>query len=248
MRRLVYALLFVAAFAVLLVAGTPISFVLKRSGVGSTGLNWSGAAGTMFSGEMSGVSFGAQPIGDVALKLEAGELLKGRISYEITWSGLATSGRAVVGLGQDTVLLSGLNASLAVEHLVGLSDDIRRSGGSAAISNANVVFRNEACQSAAGTVSTDTVARALAAYGVSGGSLSGEMACDGPMLQLPVLGETGTGDRIEALLRVGLVEPSSVEARIATGSTEVGNLLVLQGFEPVNGTYSYRREAQLGGY
>lgn len=248
MRRIVYGFLFLAVLAIVLVASMPLSFVLKRSGVSATGLNWSGAAGTVFSGEMSGVRFGAQPIGDVSLKLQPGEFVKGRVSYKVNWSGLASTGETIVGVGADTVLVSGLNASFAVEHLVGLAGDIRRSGGSATVSNASITFREQACRSAAGTVSTDTVARALTTYGISGGILTGSMACDGPMLQLPVSGETGTGDRIEALLRVGFAEPSSAEARITTEAAEVGNLLVLQGFEPSNGTYTYRREAQLGGF
>ncbi|MEL7480867.1 MAG: type II secretion system protein N [Pseudomonadota bacterium] len=246
MKRLLLFLLFVVVFFGAMILTTPLSFVLEQSGARSTGLRWDGVSGTVFNGQVSGVSFGRQPIGNVSVSIRPSDMLKGRVAYHARWSGLPSVGEATLAVGRNSVAVSDLNTTVAVEHLVGLADDVRRAGGNASISSASVTFNGRACASASGAVSTDTVSRALATYGVTGGLLSGTLSCDGPMLSLPVSGSVDTGDRIEAEMRFGFTEPSSVEARVETSSPDIGNLLAFQGFEPRDGAYVYRQEAQLG--
>lgn len=238
--------LFLVVFLISVIAAVPLSFVLQKTEARQAGMSWTDVSGTVFKGSISGARFGVQPIGRIDLRLQTGSLLQGNIAYNVAWNGVPGSGTADLALGRDRVSVTDLNALIEIKELVGLANDIRRVGGVARVSAGAVRFNEGRCEEASGQVSTDALARAAAEYGQSATDLSGVLECDGPMLRIPVRGEVSVAGALQADLRVGLVEPSSLEARIETLNPELATLLVLQGFEPSGDVYLYRREAQLG--
>ena len=245
-RRLALVFLFLLVFVGAAIVTMPLSFVLERSSLEQLGLNWARASGTVLNGSVRGLSYGNQGIGDIDLRLRPAALVSGRVTYESRWSGAPGSGSAVLSAGRREIAVTDMSAVVQIENLVGLADDVRRTGGVASISDAEIRFADDACASARGRVATDVVSRAATAYGQSGTDLVGSLACDGPMLTIPLSGQADSGDVLEANVRVGLLEPSLFEAQVTTSNSDLATLLVLRGFQPISDTeFAYRRETQL---
>jgi len=240
-------LLFLVTLFAALVATMPLGFLLDRTPAKSLGVNWAASGGTIFSGRIRDISAGAQRIGDVQLRLDPMALTSGKIAYRIQWNGDPGSGTANLAVGRDSAAIENLNAVVDIERLVGLANDVRRIGGSASVRSGKVLFARSSCVEASGQVATNVLARAAASYGQSGGDLSGTIACDGPMLSIPLSGSSDEGDTFDAEIRVGLAEPSTFETNVMTINPELSALLSLRGFDRDEDVYSYRRAVQLGG-
>ncbi|MEL7130172.1 MAG: type II secretion system protein N [Pseudomonadota bacterium] len=247
MRLFGLILLFVLVFVGVAIATMPLSFALKRANLNASGIVWTQASGTIGKGVISGLQVGAQPIGNVDLKLRWRSLLTAKLAYVVDWSGAVGRGHGELVLGRNVIDLFDLSTEVPVSQLVGLSDELRRNGGSARISGAQIRFVNAICDAASGDVSTDTVSRLAQSYGQSASPLRGTFRCDGPMLTLPLTGTSATGETLAATLRVGTAEVSSMAARVETENPEFAAILALQGFQPEAGGYVYRRETWIGG-
>lgn len=246
MRVVALSLLFVFVLVGALIVTMPLSFVLDRTPAKQLGVNWASAAGTIYSGTVYGVSTGPQSIGDVSVKLDPIGLIRGRVDYDVNWSGSPGSGTASLSVGRNSIALSDLNAVVDIEPLVGLANELRRIGGSASVRSGGIVFADNACVEAAGQVSTNMLARAATSYGQSGGELAGQMSCDGSMLSIPLSGVLSEGDTVDAEIRVGLSEPSSFSSDVQTTNPELSALLTFRGFERVGDRFSYNRSIQIG--
>ncbi|MEO0882946.1 MAG: type II secretion system protein N [Pseudomonadota bacterium] len=247
MRIITLVLLFVVTLIGSLIATMPLGFVLDRTPAKQLGVDWAQVSGTVFSGQIFGMTAGAQQIGDMTLKLSPMALVSGRVRYRIAWNGVPGSGSADLAVGRDALAVSDLNAVIDIEPLVGLDNEVRRIGGSASIRSGEVQFARNACVQASGQIATNVLARAAASYGQSGGELSGVLACDGPMLSIPLSGSSDDGDLFDAEFRIGLAEASSFATRVETSNPELSTLLTLRGFERENGILTYNRTVRIGG-
>ncbi|MEO0983617.1 MAG: type II secretion system protein N [Pseudomonadota bacterium] len=247
MRTLVFGLVFVIVLAFALVAATPLSFVLQRANIASTGLQWGQAQGTVWNGRLSGLTYGVQPIGDMRLSLRPSALLSGRVAYDLDWNGPAGRGSGTLEFNRDVVILENVEAEARIAELKGLADRVRALGGRVELRAETVRVRRGRCAEASGRVSTDALANAAAAFGRAFAVVEGPIECDGPMLQIPLQGRSSAGDELVARLRVGVVEPSTFEAEARTEDSDFGVALSLLGFEFSEGLYKYRRETSLGG-
>ncbi|MEM9670585.1 MAG: type II secretion system protein N [Pseudomonadota bacterium] len=247
MKPFLLLIVFISTLLVTLITTMPLAFALDRLNLKRLGVNWASSSGTVFSGELTGVTVGAQPIGRIRLGLQPIDILGGKLSYQLDWAGQPGSGRGMLMAGRSEIAVQDVNGIINVEHLVGLASEIRRVGGRASIQSGRITFRNSSCALASGRIDTDVLARAAASFGQTGGELTGNMACDGSMLLLPLEGASIDGDQFTARIRVGLAEPSTFESRVQTTNAELSALLSLRGFTREGDVFTYLRSAQLGG-
>ncbi len=246
-RTLALGFVFLVVLVGAIVASTPLSFVMERAGAEAYGLNWREARGRVWNGRLDGLAFGAQPIGDVQLRIRPGALMSGRLSYRIDWSGPPGRGTGIVTTGAGGVALEGLRAEARVEELRGLTDVVRAAGGFVRVRADVLRFSGGRCDAARGTVATDVLANLAAAVGKSFGEIQGAIACDGAMLLIPAEAVSGAGDEFEATLRAGFAETSTLKATARTADPDFAAALSSLGFDFEDDAFVYRRQANLGG-
>lgn len=244
MRTIFLILLFVISLLVTLVATAPLSFALQQSGVHQSGLSWTGASGSIFSGKVTGLRFGAQPIGTVALNAESGALLKGEVRYRFELQGAAAVGRGAVALGQHHLELSDFDTEIFVAQLVGIANEVRAVNGTATIEGGAVLLRDGACKSAAGRVQTDLLTKLAAEkFRREASALAGELSCDGEMVLLEMDGLLETTDFVGVRVRAGVTDVSSVQVQVQTVDPVLEAGLSIYGFEFLGDGYVYRQDA-----
>ncbi len=243
LRLVLFGLAFVVALAWML----PLSFVMKRSGAAAHGLAWERVEGTLWTGRLTGLAYGAQPVGEARLSLQPMALFSGVLRYDVDWTGLPGRGRARVSIGRGHVEAEQVVVDLVLANLPGLAREVRESGGTASLVASRVRFEDGSCVMAQGEARTSALQTVGARYGRALPELSGPIRCEGGMLVLPLEGESDEGERIDLMVRVGLVEASSVKASVRGASEAVEMQLALMGFVFEDGAYIYRRQARLVG-
>lgn len=245
MMRFLLGLLLIIAFLGFFLFMTPLSFLLKVGNVSSTGLTWSNAYGTIFTGGLDDVRYGPQPIGDVSLSIKPRELLKARLQYELKITRGIGDIEGSLFIGSDQVGLRAIDASIDVSELVGLKQEIRDLGGVVDVRADEIIFRGGECDAASGRLETDTLVRAAETYGRNMSPMKGIFECDGPMLHIPMSATSEEGDRVDARLRLGLAERSTAEAQVRTDDAQLGLVLLALGFSTADGAYHYRRDRMI---
>lgn len=247
MAWLLRLLLFALALAGALAWTLPLSFVMERSGAAAYGLTWQEAEGTLWNGRLSGVAYGAQPIGEARLALQPMALLSGVVRYDVDWTGPPGRGRARLSVGRGHVEAEHVVVDLTLANLPGLAREVRDSGGTASLTARRVRFEDGRCIAADGEARTTALKTVGARYGRALPELAGRIGCEAGMLVLPLEGESDEGERVDVLARVGLVDVSSVQASVRGASAALETRLALMGFVLEDGAYTYRKEARLAG-
>lgn len=245
MIRFLFGLIIFIIFAAGMVVMTPLPFLLKLGKVEAYGLRWSNAYGSMFQGGLDDVRLGPQRIGDVKLKLKPAEALKGRMQFDVDVTDGVGEVDGELYVGWNRVGFENVQADILLETLVGLKQEVRSLGGVVEVSIDELVFVDEACDAASGTIASDALTRAAEPYGRSVTDLTGTMECDGTMLNMPMMAQSESGDLIETRLRVGLKERSTAEAIITTADAQAGFVLLALGFSEVGGKFHFRRDRMI---
>ena len=154
-------------------------------------------------------------------------------------------GQGRCGLAKRSFGVTNLRSEIDVRAINGLSNQVRQIGGTLRLRADEIAFRNNRCETAIGTITTDTLTRAASAYGRDWPDLAGDLACVDGMLSIPLDAQASTGELISVRAKAGLVAPSSLEARVSGADIELETTLALLGFSLENGSYVYRREAGL---
>lgn len=246
--RVILIILFLAAAIIAGLSQLPLSYVLSQSGASNSGLSWARAEGTVWEGRVTGLAYGAQPIGTAHLRLQPGSLLAGRVAYDVQWAGPPGRGSGLLSLGGDQdYAVDDLRLEASISALNGAADWVRANGGELRVRADRIRFSDGRCAEAQGTVSTDVLTRAAMAWGQTWPDVSGELSCDAGMLIVPLEGERNGAERVEAVARIGLVEASSVEASVVNADPQLENALALMGFVYENDAYVFRQSAALSG-
>lgn len=241
-------IVFVVVVAVVTVVATaPLSYVVDGAKSQMPGVHWAQAQGSIWSGRLSNVSYGAQAVGDIELKLKPSGLLSGRMIYDLEVMGPVAAGTATAYVRQGGLGVSELDVSARLEQLIGLNTTVRQAGGIARVTDVTVDLDRSGCQRASGRVWTDTLVNLGAQYGEQLPELVGSFGCDNQMLVLAMDGAENGGITVDIDLRVGLSEPSRLEASIGGASGEIAQALAALGFTVDDGRFVYVRETALMG-
>jgi hypothetical protein len=184
-----------------------------------------GVEGSIWHARLHQAGIGAARLGDVALALNPGTILKGRAQWNMSGAATGSLWRSLAGAGGD-----GLNATLAGAPLAGLPvANVQLAGVSVALDGRG------RCQSASGMV-TATLATPLAGQR----TLQGAVRCDGAMLAVPMASGDGRvrldlaamADGWRARLAVSGAAPAEAAVLAGAGFRTEGGALVRQEEQP----------------
>jgi len=239
MRRLFLLILFVVVLIGGLFAFTPLGFVLGQSGVGGLGVGWAKVDGTLTKGRISGLYVGTQPIGDVSLELRPLSLLSLQPSYNVQWGGAGGQGTAILTLSRSALTGKDLRMRQEIGALEGLDPAVRAMGGSLDVSDAAFRLTQTGCESASGTISTNTLTSLAAQYGRQFGQVSGPISCDTGAFIIALEGASNADDRVYVDARAALTGQSEFSTRVQTQDAQIIIALTQIGFERRNGEFVY---------
>lgn len=246
MRKLLLLLVFVLVLAASLLAFTPLGFVLSQSGIGGAGVGWAKADGTLLKGRISGLYVGSQPLGDVSLSLRPASLLSLRPAYDIQWGGAGGRGTGVITLSRSALTGSDIRMQQEIGALEGLAPPVRAMGGSLRLNDGTFRLTQTGCESASGTLSTNTLTTLAAQYGRQFGEVAGPISCDGGAFIVEMAGESAVGDRVEIDARAAIAGQSDFAVEAETQDTQIIIALQQVGFVRENGRFVYRQSRTAG--
>ena len=194
--------LFVAVFAVTLLALAPVGLALRLAGLEAAGVAHERAAGTIWSGDLAGVSLRGQPLGRVTFQARPGALISGRMAYDVAVSGEIGQGRAIVIAGLDMRGVEDLVGDINVQALRRLDPRLRRVPARISLSIREIHLTGVGdCQAASGGLRTDLLARLGERWRWAGPALVGRVTCEGGDLMVRLDSAEGE-DIIQARLQV----------------------------------------------
>jgi len=246
MRRLLLLIIFIVFLIGSLAAFTPLGFVLKESGVAGLGVGWAKADGTLLKGRISGLYVDTQPIGDVSLKLRPLSLLGLQPTYDVQWGGAGGRGTGVLTLSRSTLVGKELKMQQEIGAIEGLSPPVRAMGGSLRLSDGAFRVTQTGCDSASGTLSTNTLSTLAAQYGRQFGEIAGSVSCDAGAFVLEMSGESNANDRVEINARASMIGQGNFSTEVDTQDAQIIIALTQVGFERENGKFVYRQTLSPG--
>lgn len=246
MRRFLLLLLFVAMLIAGVFATTPLGFVLTQSGARDLGVGWAKVDGTLLNGRISGLYVGTQPIGDFSLELRPLSLLSLKPTYDVRWGGAGGQGTAVLTLSRSALNATQIRMRQQIASLEGLDPAVRAMNGSISVNEGAVRLTQQGCESASGTLSTDTLSTLAAQYGREFGQVSGPIACDSGAFVLNMQGESQAEDRVFVDARASITGHGSFSTRVQTQDAQIIIALNQLGFQRENGEFVYRQSRGLG--
>lgn len=241
MRRILLLLIMIIGLLIGLMVFMPLASVLKLAGAEQRGLSWTAVDGTLMGGDVRGLRAGDDLLGDAAVTLQPGTLLRLGVEYAFDWSGPAGSGRgkAAVFPGGD-VEISDYDIRFNFASLEGLALWIRQSGGEAGLTGPMIRFKDGICDRAEGRTWSDALTRNEALLGHGWPEMTGNVACVGPDLAIPFAAQSAAGTQVDTLVRFSFRRPGTMEARISGFiPQDFQYALPIAGFMPDGGAFVY---------
>lgn len=243
MKTLLLTIVFILALAVSVVVFTPLDFVLSRVGLGSAGIGWAQAEGTLRKGRVDGLFLPSQFVGDISLELRPLSVFSGGLAYDVQWGGASGRGTGILELRPNGVKGRDLKAQLQISAIEGLAPIIRAAGGDVRLQDGSFELTRTGCQAAGGRLTSDVLTRAAQAYGREFGPVEGGLSCDNGSFMLDAEGQSRNGDELELDARASLVGQAEVEVRVQTDDPELPLVLSSAEFQLRNGIWTYRYES-----
>lgn len=199
------------------------------------------ASGSVWDGKLTKVSYGAQPIGDLAVKADLLSVLSGKAAGKLglVREGFAGETGISYGLFGGGLDLKDLKISGDTANVPGMPPSIARADGKFTLDIKDVKFAEGLCEAASGEVWTDALTK-VNYKGWVGPELRGPVTCAGGKLQVQASGKAATGEDVLASLNIGQhldMEMTATVANAGQGATDAltslgfvaeGNTLVLR--------------------
>ena len=162
-------------------------------------------------------------------------------SYDIQWGGAGGRGTGVLTLSGDTVSGSEIRMQQEIGAGEGLAPPARAMGGSLRLNDGSFRLTQTGCESASGTLSTNTLSTLAAQYGRQFGEISGPISCDAGAFVIDLEGESEAGDRVVIDARAMLTGQGEFSTEVETQDTQIIIALQQVGFVRENGRFVYRQ-------
>ena len=241
MRGLLFSGVFAGTFACVAAANVPLSFVMKKAGLAEKGLSWQQARGTIWHGQVTGLTVQGEPAGAVEGDFSLMRLLEGQPGHLLHWSGPFGHGTALASLSGDAIHLIDGQAAVTFDA-TRISSAFPAQDVSLRLSDVSMDLASGGCRSAKGNVATDALARISAAYGAAWPELTGFLSCEQGELVISVDGQAGDGTQIAA--KAYLEGGGRLELWDVPDSQT--NALLLAGFTSEAGKYVYLQQSPNG--
>ena len=246
MKRIALVIVFVIALVFGLCSGIPLSYAMRNGGLVQQGIGWQQARGTIWDGQVTGLSYRGKQAGAVDIKSSPLSLFRGAVTSDMNWIGQTGRARVHMVTSLSSVELSGLGADIDISRLDGIHNELRRIGGALKISNAMLRFDHAGrCIEASGTAQLDLVRRLGGQYGRDWPMLSGTPACVDDAIQLPLTGDGPNGEHFELTLRTLPDGRTGMDVHIEGLDAQATAALATVGFTKSGNGYTLRQEAAL---
>jgi len=223
-------------------AGFPLSLALDLAGAEAAGLSALRVTGSVWNGRIERAALGTRLLGDVALGLDPGALLRGdlRLHWRLEHPGIDGEG--------DLLRLDGGGLAIADTRLAGRLQALPTLiplVGELRFEAERILLDDESCQATAVRLWTDALVRSRAHLDWQGPVLEGRAACSDGALALPLAGED-KNSRITIEMRLTPDLDYAADLSIVTEDTRLQRRLRLLGFAAeAEGSYRLRQAGRL---
>lgn len=223
MRLLFIAGTFGALIAVL--GALPLAWVAPHLIPKASGIKWQAAFGTVWRGQLVGVSSPFGPIDKIQINTAPAAMLTGKapLRLKIISPGFYAQGKLGWNQVSDVRIHGFLMAAALVDpRLQGLNGEIK-------LDIAQMRFASD-CRAASGTMSSDVLQRNQDQWHWQGPGLSGDVRCEAGDVVLDINGSED-GQTITALFRLKFNGRYRTEITLQTRQAQAAAFLPLLGFE-----------------
>ncbi|MDJ0920785.1 MAG: type II secretion system protein N [Henriciella sp.] len=239
MKTLILTIIFVLTLALSALLFTPLGFVLSRIGLGSAGIGWAQAEGTLRKGRVDGLFLPGQFVGDVSLELRPLSILYGGLAYDVQWGGASGRGTGVLELRPSRIKGREMRAQLQISAIEGLAPIVRAAGGDVRLQAGSFELSRTGCEAAGGRLTSDVLSRAAQSYGREFGPVEGRLSCENGQFVLDAEGQSQSGDELELDARASLFGAAQVDVKVRTDDDELPLVLSSAQFQLRDGVWSY---------
>ncbi|MAT36270.1 MAG: hypothetical protein CMK06_14200 [Ponticaulis sp.] len=231
MRWIFYGALTIAIAVVAAFAMMPVEFVMHAAQKCDPLILYSSAEGTVWRGEVRGIRYGAQAVGDARISTRALALLTGSLTSEFELSGNAVTGRGVMSLTPGGRLsLKDVRMAGTTRELISIQSEIRELNGEFRLDIVDAVIRDRECMKAEGRIWTNLLTRMESRWQWRGPELEGPISCQEGDVVLSLAGQNAAGEEVEGRLEVGLDATGRFQANVSNSQPETAQALILLGF------------------
>jgi hypothetical protein len=231
MFRLLVIVAFILALATGAVANTPLSFAMRLSGVADRGLSWQQARGTIWNGQLSGLASSGVDLGTARIKSHPTSLLAGTPSATLQMSAGAVQGTLNSSVAGKNISVNDVSINADLAQLSNLKPELRRTGGTLSVRNANFsVGQDGTCIAASGTANLDTVRRIGILYGRDWPLLAGDLSCDSGAFLIKLSGTGPAQETFDLTVRFLQAGTTQIKVQAANLDPEAAQLLPALGF------------------
>ena len=236
MRLVLLTTVFAGTLAAGCAANVPLAFVMKKAGLTSKGVFWQQARGTVWDGQVTGLSVNGEPVGAVEGSFSLSRLVQSQPGHLLHWTGPSGHGTALAGPAKDGIHLEDGQAAVTFDASR-ISSLFPAREVSLRLSDVQMDMGRDGCRAASGDVQTDALAHVSAAYGATWPELTGFLSCEQGELVISLEGQAadGTGIAAKAYLQGGGrlelwdVPDSQTSALLLAGFTnEAGKFVYMQ--------------------
>jgi hypothetical protein len=240
MKIVIFIVIAVVVVIVGAVAMFPMSMAADFAAKAAPDFKYAKADGSVWSGKLTGVTYGAQRIGDVSVAGDFGSLFGGKAAGTVALSRNGLTGAADMAwpLGGKELALSRFKLEGAVSTVRGMPEAVASRGGKFRLELSELKFAGDKCQSAKGQVWTDALAK-VSHKGWTGPELTGPVSCEDGKLVVNATGKAPTGEDVVARMDIGghldmamtatvtNARGGALESLKSLGFTEQGGALVI---------------------
>lgn len=227
MRNLGLLLVALAVFAGGLAARLPLGLVTDRI---AGPVAFGAVSGTLWDGQVRGLSVNGETLGDARVRLRFLPLLKGLAVADLAIDGRGLAGAGTASFDGDLLVLENARgqADLARFGMIDAFGQTLRGDVEADIERLAFSLK-DGCRVADLTARTDALSRSLGVYAGRGFPMSGEGHCDGDVLVIPLAGE-GAEAAVRAELRIDRRGRYVSRLAVEPAARELGAFLEGMGF------------------
>ncbi|GGY52757.1 type II secretion system protein N [Parvularcula lutaonensis] len=224
-------------FLTMLLARLPMGLVVENARLP---LSYESVTGTLWNGEIRGLTVDGQRIGDARIALRFLPLLTGKAEANVTVAGPGLNGSGNVRAMSSLFVLSDAEGTMELSRF-GLVDVFGQTlRGDLEADIERVAFGKDGCREAELFVRTDAVTQSLGVFARGGLPLEGQGRCDGPDLLIPMQGSNEDAS-VVAELRLQPNGRYRSKLSVTPARRELGRFLERAGFRREGDAYVAER-------
>lgn len=227
--RVLLGILFVIAFAFGCIRAIPLSFALRTSGISEQDIGWRQARGTIWNGQVTGLTLGHIAAGHAELKLRITDLLGNGLAFDARWAAPYGRAAAIIRPSQTGVAINEATAEIYISHAPFVDSRLRDIGATLRAEKLDIDMGAYGCETASGTIRTDAITLAGQQYGRTWPELSGGIHCENRTLITELTGKGRAGETFRLSARLDgagrfnyIIDAKGVDFEAQTALTSLG--------------------------